>query len=447
MNNSLKCNYYRIGDVFLNYTFNDIKDKNYVKIGSYEGTFDSNIEMDQNQQRNRFKKIIEPWLSAALQTDHLSLLLGSGFTTAVCQIAGVSSSSMEKAKFGEFSQKINEFSTRSAEKMGRGSANIEDQIRTAFSLLRGYEIEGKKKEYERLSNLLNSVLENFTSSILSSETNLKNVITNDNGKKAISTLQSFLLTFASRTATRERTHIFTTNYDRIIEYGCDVSGIKILDRFWGKVIPKFEESPSSIDYYYHTPDAKNEFRYAEGVVRYSKIHGSIDWYEDNGTVYRDALRFGTDKISLPNGTTYRDHLMIYPNSMKSVETAFYPYAELFRDFGSSICRPNSTLFTYGYGFGDTHINKIIKEMLMVPSTHIVIISYQADERLKSFLESVNMAQITLLLGEEFASLEKLVDYYLPKAAIDMLTTTASKLLEARKTYSEIGDERNKGGTE
>lgn len=56
MNNSLKCNYYRIGDVFLNYTFNDIKDKNYVKIGSYEGTFDSNIEMDQNQQRNRFKK-------------------------------------------------------------------------------------------------------------------------------------------------------------------------------------------------------------------------------------------------------------------------------------------------------------------------------------------------------------------------------------------------------
>ena len=254
-----------------------------------------------------------------------------------------------------------------------------------------------------------------------------------------------MLTFASRTATRERTHIFTTNYDRIIEYGCDISGIKVLDKFFGKVIPKFEESPSSIDYYYHTPDAKNEFRYAEGVVIYSKIHGSIDWYEDNGTVYRDALRFGADKISLPNGTSYRDSLMIYPNSMKSVETAFYPYAELFRDFGSSICRPNSTLFTYGYGFGDTHINKIIKEMLMVPSTHMVIISYQADERLKTFLESVNMAQITLLMGEEFASLKNLVEYYLPKAAIDMLTTTASKLLESRKTYSEIGSDEKKGG--
>ena len=133
--------------------------------------------------------------------------------------------------------------------------------------------------------------------------------------------------------------------------------------------------------------------------------------------------------------------MIYPNSMKSVETAFYPYAELFRDFSSAICRPNSTLVTYGYGFGDTHINKIIKEMLHTPSTHIVIIAYSVDARLEAFLKQINMAQVTLLAGEEFASLENLVNYYLPKAAIDTLTETASKLVEARRGYVESG----KGG--
>jgi hypothetical protein len=42
-------------------------------------------------------------------------------------------------------------------------------------------------------------------------------------------------------------------------------------------------------------------------------------------------------------------------------------------------------------------------------------------------------------------LKNLVEYYLPKAAIDMLTTTASKLLESRKTYSEIGSDEKKGG--
>lgn len=42
-------------------------------------------------------------------------------------------------------------------------------------------------------------------------------------------------------------------------------------------------------------------------------------------------------------------------------------------------------------------------------------------------------------------MKNLVEYYLPKAAIDMLTTIASKLLESRKTYSEIGSDEKKGG--
>ena len=44
--------------------------------------------------------------------------------------------------------------------------------------------------------------------------------------------------------------------------------------------------------------------------------------------------------------------MIYPNPAKDVETLAYPYAELFRDFAAAICRPNSVLVTFGYGFGD-----------------------------------------------------------------------------------------------
>lgn len=67
--------------------------------------------------------------------------------------------------------------------------------------------------------------------------------------------------------------------------------------------------------------------------------------------------------------------MIYPNPDKDRETAEYPYVELFRDFAAAICRPNNTLVTYGYGFGDEHINRVIKDMLTIPSTHLVIISY------------------------------------------------------------------------
>lgn len=421
-----------------------LENQNCLKISSKIEfpVFDNfNGEKDLQSTREQYRKRIEPWLSAALQTEHLSMLIGTGLTIAICSSANVKSSSMAKAEFGDdFSSKINSYAENAAKQMGRGNYNIEDQIRTALSLLHGYEIDNNDKAAKKLGAEIDIVLTDFSNSILEAEkrfmTALESSDTTQSAKAefALFLLKSFITSFSSRTATRERTHIFTTNYDRFIELACDYSGIKILDRFWGKIVPRFQESPATIDYYYRTPDAKNEFRYAEGVVRYSKIHGSVDWVNKNNTIYKDCLRFGAEKVELPKDKTYRDHLMIYPNSMKSVETALYPYSELFRDFSSAICRPNSTLVTYGYGFGDTHINKIIKEMLSTPSTHLIIISYGIDERLVGFLRQINLAQITLLCGSEFGSIENLVQFYLPKAAIDTITESASKLVDARKGY-------------
>ena len=428
----------------MKYDYAEIKSTpNYIKIGSLEECLDNFPEEQIKESREKYRKIIEPWISAALQSEHLSVLFGAGLTMAVCQNAGIKPSSMASVNFGEFTEKINKYAQNEAKKMKRGQPNIEDQIRTAFSLLNGYEIDENYKSASAMRNLLNDVLREFSASILSSETQLSHSLessdlaTQSNALHSLSLLISFLSTFSSRTATRERTHIFTTNYDRFIEYGCDLAGIKILDRFWGKIAPRFQESPVNIDYYYHMPDVKNEFRFAEGVIRYSKIHGSIDWYDKNGIVFRDALRFGADKIDLPYGSNYSDHLMIYPNSMKSVETAFYPYSELFRDFSMEICRPNTTLFTYGYGFGDSHINKTLREMLSIPSAHIFIIAYSIDDKLIDFLSRINMAQVSLLAGQEFGNLENLINFYLPKSAINTITETASHLVDARKGYTEI----------
>ncbi|MBL2445646.1 hypothetical protein ELJ18_28475, partial [Klebsiella pneumoniae] len=89
--------------------------------------------------------------------------------------------------------------------------------------------------------------------------------------------------------------------------------------------------------------------------------------------------------------------MIYPNSVKDRETSEYPYVELFRDLASATCRPNSTLVTYGYSFGDEHINRVIIDMLTIPSTHIVIIAYGDPlGRIMRFVnESGRKAQISL----------------------------------------------------
>ena len=419
---------------------NKLKDaKNCIKVRNsieyYENISNGTENVGAIEQ---LRKTIEPWLSGILQSEHLSMLIGTGLTQSVCYVANVASSSMGTADFKVYQEKINRYAEKSAQKMGRGKFNIEDQIRTSLELLEGYEIDENSCEVEKLSPIIDDVLEKFGNSILLAEREFVTKLEAgaQEAEWALKYLVSFMLTFSSRNATRDRLHIFTTNYDRFIEYACDNAGIKILDRFFGKIEPTFSENEPNMDYYYRVSDSQNEFRYAENVIRYSKLHGSVDWLQKKNKIYRSCLKFGADKIMDIDKDKYKEQLMIYPNSMKSVETAFHPYAELFRDFSSSICRPNSALIVYGYGFGDSHINKIIKEMLNIPSTHIVVIAYSVDERLLGFLRGINLDQVTLLCGAEIASIDKLVSYYLPKSAIDKISLSVAKLLKEREIFSE-----------
>ena len=137
-----------------------------------------------------------------------------------------------------------------------------------------------------------------------------------------------------------------------------------------------------------------------------------------------------DHLSVPEKPF--EHVVIYPNASKGIETAFYPYSELFKDYSTAVCRPNSVVVTYGYGFGDSHVNRVLKDMLSIPSTHLVIISRSdADGRITKFVEANNPSQFTLLIGKHFGDLQVLVDHYLPKAAIDRITEREQRVREKR----------------
>src|SRR5262245_6559523 len=88
------------------------------------------------------RKRIEPWLSAVFQAEHLNLLLGGGLTMAIENLAGTGGTSlMAKVAFGStHDAAIDAHATASAERMNRGTANIEDQLRSAITLLEGLEV-------------------------------------------------------------------------------------------------------------------------------------------------------------------------------------------------------------------------------------------------------------------------------------------------------------------
>jgi len=246
------------------------------------------------------------------------------------------------------------------------------------------------------------------------------------------------------------THIFTTNYDRLIEFGCDLLGLRVIDRFIGNLAPVFHASRLGIDLHYTPPGIRGEPRYLEGVVRFTKLHGSIDWRSVRGPsggmeVQRSALPFGAADEHPDVPQQMREQLLIYPNAVKDVETLEFPYAELFRDLAAAICQPNAVVVTYGYGFGDDHVNRVLRDMLTIPSTHLVIISYDnADGRVPKFCEGAGHdAQITLLVGGHFGSLATLVEHYLPKPAIDRTTWRMVELLD-RRTRRKADDPEGHG---
>lgn len=379
------------------------------------------------------RRHIEPWLSAVFQAEHLNLLIGSGFASAVSYLAKVKATGMDFDPLGtELDNVIKEEATKSAKTMGRGAPNIEDQFRVAFAILDGLKLLNDDRQ-KVLHTALQTRMSAFLRSLLKMEEDIE-AAEDTHWSKALSALQSFLLSFASRAASRERLHVFTTNYDRLIEKGCDLAGLRVIDRFVGMLEPTFRASRMDVDYHYNPPGIRGEPRFMEGVLRLTKLHGSLDWHltQRPRQLVRRGIPFGAPQDSSLVPAEPLDTVMIYPNAVKDVETTEYPYAELFRDMAAATCRPNSVLVTYGYGFGDDHINRVLLDMLTIPSTHLVIIVYEPEERLEKFLnQAARRAQISLLIGKHFADISNLVERYLPKPALDMISGRMADLLKHR----------------
>lgn len=406
---------------------------------------------DQEFTAKDLRSRVEPWLSSLFQSEHLSLLVGSGLTHAVHYLAANKAAvGMSALDLSNYKDKIDNKAKESARKAGRKEGNLEDQLRVANELLRGLEILGVPKA-DNLRNELNEGMKDFAQSILSSENGIVTA-NEDKREQAFNTLVTFLMSFASRIGARERLNIFTTNYDRLIEAGAEIAGLHLLDRFLGNLMPIFRSSRLDLDMHYNPPGIRGEPRYLEGVARYTKLHGSVDWVQTNRDIRRIGLPFGATDITpflqTPSfdGATAHE-LMIYPNAAKDRETAGYPYVELFRDFASAVCRPNSVLVTYGYSFGDEHINRTIRDMLTIPSTHLVVISCDdpLERIMQIYKEMGRPSQISLMIGAELADLTKLTQNYLPRSAIDKTTFRMSELLKQR--MGTVQSERGQAGQE
>lgn len=363
------------------------------------------------------RRKVESFIAALLQSEHLNLLIGSGLTTGLARAAKVASNADLGAKIATGDAGLDEVlesaAAASAVASGRGDyPNVEDRLRIALQTHAGLSVL-RDSRAASLRDAIDAVLSSLRDSVVAIEAGIREqaLDTSGNGGRAVDLLSSFLATFIGRVPTRDRLHIFTTNYDRVIEWGADQAGFRLLDRFIGALEPVFRSSRLEIDYHYSPPGSSKEPRHLDGVFRLTKLHGSLDWRwrTEEHQVVREPSMFGTAS------TTQANELLIYPNSAKDVETSLYPYADLFRDFSAAACRPNSTLVTYGYSFGDDHINRVVRDMLTIPSAHLLIIAFSDDGgRISKLVDTYRRTgQVSLMLGPSFADISRLTNDWLP----------------------------------
>ena len=92
-----------------------------------------------------------------------------------------------------------------------------------------------------------------------------------------------------------------------------------------------------------------------------------------------------------------------------------------------------SLVTYGYGFGDDHIIRVIKDMLTIPSTHLLVISWDDKTgRIARFAEDRRrLGQVSLMVGARMAGLLALIDKWLPWPSAEFLLQRRAQIYRDR----------------
>lgn len=158
--------------------------------------------------------------------------------------------------------------------------------------------------------------------------------------------------------------IFTPNYDLLIEEAFERARLPYFDGFSGTHRPFFD-STSIVD------DSL--------PVRWSrlwKIHGSLGWEVEDGSIVRTGSRDATT--------------LIYPDHLKYDQITRQPYSALFDRLHDFLATPDSLLLCTGFSFSDAHIKAVLEESLSA-NTHTAIFAFQHQ----ALSEESNAVQLAL----------------------------------------------------
>lgn len=183
--------------------------------------------------------------------------------------------------------------------------------------------------------------------------------------------QDFYSKLALRNKDLSRLNIFTTNNDLFNETALDSLNIHYINGFGGGINKFFNPALFNYTFSKRMDTSIEKFEPVENMVNLYKIHGSVNWIEDNSN---SNTFFKIREVSFPEKLDESErNILIYPTPTKQNKSLGSPYVELFREFQKKLLEPHSILFVIGYSFSDEHVNNIIYQALATNSTMNLVI--------------------------------------------------------------------------
>lgn len=232
--------------------------------------------------------------------------------------------------------------------------------------------------------------------------------TGDGCAAAFEAYKVFLRKVLTRPLNLKRANIFTLNYDTLVEQAADAEGVVLVDGFVGTVRRTLRPECYDHDLYFPAETTEGRVHRLDRVLHLYKLHGSITWVAEEPSWENP---YGVQACSqIPDGND--KPVLIYPTPAKGGEVLGMPYSELLRRFASAVVRPQSVLFVLGYGFGDEHVNAIVRQAMAIPSFTLVIVDPSPTSPFVATLKAQKDLRVWCLSGNGLGTFSGFVRYAL-----------------------------------
>jgi hypothetical protein len=174
-------------------------------------------------------------------------------------------------------------------------------------------------------------------------------------------------------------HLFTTNYDLLVEQALERRSIPLFDGFVGAHEPFLDVGAMERD----TIPAR--------WSRLWKLHGSINWVAEGDRVVRRPVETG----GAPR--------LVHPSHLKYDESRRMPYLAMQDQLRRFFTEPAATVVTVGFSFGDAHINEVLADGLNAnPGTTIFALRFGPLAGYPGALALAGRTRNLLLFGQDEA---------------------------------------------